>query len=384
MSRRKYFFGIPNTTQMPTWCSSFPIAIQDRSPAATLLPVVTLLCLSVVWSVDGSRWAFPGFMCSNPTGAQTPTTTVPPRISLLSLQGCLPESWHGHLSASCAFPARSSSSLIHPPARDRLLRVGLCNKQNVHCIRKAFLRSAFSSVLFIFIQQQKQMFCGVFASPDVPLKALSAVQSRCWFLENRKSCGKLAIWQSKLNFLGAQSAFFPVDTPWLRIHLGVLRRVPVWLRPSVQTAHISAARTLAWAERVFTHRSQLPRHTNSLCDRLDFWSLSHWGGNVMITWRLSMKGHCKKQIKWNHIFWLETETHFTPRFYCNSVTSKYKFCYIFCTKKEAKVFCLEVGFFFSGLVLSKKSKGQKGLTKFCIWIWRAVSSSEHMLLWFHI
>lgn len=158
------------------------------------------------------------------------------------------------------------------------------------------------------------MFCGVFASPDVALKALSAVQSRCWFLENRKSCGKLAIWLSKLNFLGAQSASFPADTPWLRIHLGVLRRVPGWLRPSVQTAHSSANWALAWAERALTCGSQLPRHTNSLCDRWDFWSLSHWGGNVMITWRLSMRGHCKKQIKWNHIFWLETETQFTPRF----------------------------------------------------------------------
>lgn len=121
--------------------------------------------------------------------AQTLSTALPPRIPLLPLQGCPPESWHGPLSASCASPACSSSALIHPPARDRLLWAGLCNKQNVHCIRKAFLRSAFSSALFIFIQQQKQMFCGVFASPDVPLKALSAVQSRCWFLENRKSCG---------------------------------------------------------------------------------------------------------------------------------------------------------------------------------------------------
>lgn len=125
---------------------------------------------------------------------------------------------------------------------------------------------------------------------------------------------KSAIWHWKLYFLGAQSIFFPMDTPWLRIHLGVLQRVLTWLRPVVQTAWISANWTLAWAERVITHRLQLPRHTNSLCDRSDFWSLSCCGGNVMITWRLSMRDHCKKQIKRNHIFWLKTETRFTIRF----------------------------------------------------------------------
>lgn len=144
-------------------------------PAACGDPALPFCGLQHGWVQVSLPW----FTCSSPTGAQTLSTAVPPRISLLRLQGCPPESWHSPLSASCAFPARSSSALIHPPPRDRLLRAGLCNKQNVHCIRKAFLRSAFSSTLFIFIQQQKQMFCGVFASPDVPLKVLSAVQSRC-------------------------------------------------------------------------------------------------------------------------------------------------------------------------------------------------------------
>lgn len=74
------------------------------------------------------------------------------------------------------------------------------------------------------------------------------------------------------------------------------------------------------------------RHTNSLCDHLDFWSLSWWRENVVITWKLSMTGHCEKLIKWNHILWVETETQFTIKFLlqlnCNSISLNYTFFFI--------------------------------------------------------
>lgn len=214
----KYSSEVQNTTWMPRcWSRSglplSPKASQDRSPPATVLPLVTLSSLSegshlqYGWVQAGLPWVR-WIAHSHHTCAEMVAIAEPPQTSLLPLHDSGPENWHGPLSHRHVFTARSSNALIHPPARDRFVWAGLCNKQNINCIRKAFLCSAFSFVLFIFVQQQKQMFFGVCASPDVPFKMLSAVQRRCWFLESRKSCGKLAIWHWKLDFLGAQSIFF--------------------------------------------------------------------------------------------------------------------------------------------------------------------------------